>query len=112
MAHSGSVNCIKFLTANTIVTGSSDKNLYVWDISSGTQSITATFSGHSANVNCCDKVLNGNVVSGGDDKALYIWNPANGNTVVSQPNAHSTNILCLKVYKTTPLTTFKLFHMS
>ena len=98
MGHSSSVNCIKFLSAYTVVTGASDKMLYVWDISSGTQAMTATFSGHSSDVNCCDKLLNGNVVRGGDDKSLYIWNPANGNTVTSKSNAHSTSILCLKVY--------------
>lgn len=98
MAHSSSVNCIKFLSAYTIVTGGSDNNLYVWDISSGTQSKTATFSGHTNSVNCCDKLSNGNVISGGSDKALYIWNPSTGNTVTSKSNAHSTSILCLKVY--------------
>lgn len=97
MAHLGPVNCIKFLSSTKLVTGSSDSYLYVWDISSYTASKTATFSGHSDNVNCCDKLLNGNVISGGNDKALYIWNPANGNTITSQANAHSQNILCLKV---------------
>ena len=97
MAHLGPVNCIKFLSSTKLVTGSSDKILYVWDISSIIALKTATFSGHSDQVNCCDKLLNGNVISGGNDKALYIWNPANGNTITSQPGAHSESILCLKV---------------
>ena len=91
------MNCIKFLSANTLVSGSTDHKLYVWDISTGTQSIIATFSGHTDSVTCCDRLLNGNVVSGGTDKSLYVWNPANGNTVGSQSNAHSTKILSLKV---------------
>ena len=97
MTNAQSVNCIKFLSTNTIVSGGSDSKLYVWDISGATKSLIATFTGHSGDVNCCDKLLNGNVISGGNDKALYIWNPANGNMITSQPNAHSENILCLKV---------------
>ena len=93
-----SVNCIRFLSTYKLVSGGSDTNLYVWDISSSIQSKTATFTGHSSDVNCCDKLLNGNVVSGGNDKTLYIWNPNNGNTVTSKSNAHSTSILCVKVY--------------
>ena len=96
-AHSSSVNCIRFLSANIVVTGSSDSKLYVWDISSGTEIKKATFNGHTGSVNCCDKLLNGNVVSAGDDKNIYIWNPANGNSITSKSSAHSTKILCLKV---------------
>ena len=95
VAHIGSVNCIRFLSAYAFVTGGSDNKLYVWEISS--QSKTATFYGHTDDVNCCDKLPNGNVVSGGSDKALYIWNSTNGVTVSSMPSAHSMKILCVKV---------------
>lgn len=71
----------------------------MWDISSGSETKTATFTQHNGNVNCCDKLLNGNVVSGGSDNDLFIWNPANGNTVASKSDAHSSDILCLKVYQ-------------
>jgi WD40 repeat protein len=112
-AHSASVNCIKFLSTYTIVSGSSDKKLYVWDVSTATQTLKATFSGHSGNVNCCDKLLNGNVVSAGDDKAIYIWNPANGNSVTSKSSAHSTKILCLKVLYINRILFYKIifFHI-
>lgn len=91
---------MKFISASKLVTGSSDSNIYVWDISTSPPSTIATFYGHSGRVNCCDKLLNGNIVSGGDDNSIYVWNPANGNTVASKWFAHSTNILSIKVFHT------------
>lgn len=89
------MNCIKLLSAYTIVSGGSDYKLYVWDIRASTQNrLKAVFIGHNGSVTCCDKLLNGNVISGGSDKALFIWNPSNGSIVTSQLNAHSTKILC------------------
>lgn len=88
---------MKLLSVNSLVTGSVDMKLYVWDISTSTQVKTATFSDHTDAVYGVDKVLNGNVVSVGADKAVRIWNPSTGASVITKSLAHSKTICCVKV---------------
>lgn len=97
ISHTLDVTCMKLLSVKSLVTGSVDMKLYVWDISTATQVKIATFSDHTDAVYDVDKMLNGNVVSVGADKAVRIWNPSTGVAVLTKSSAHSSTIYCVKV---------------
>jgi WD40 repeat protein len=88
---------MKFLSSHTILTGSSDKSLMVWDLSFSPPKNITNFNRHTSAVRCCDKLQDGTVISGGDDTYLYIWYPLNGTVRYSKVNAHSTSVLCIKI---------------
>jgi WD40 repeat protein len=94
---SSSVNLMKLLDANTLVSASSDKTLTVWNLTVSSPTVISTFTSHTDAVNRVDKLANGNVVSVGVDKTLYIWNPITGSMVTNRYSAHTTTILSLKV---------------
>lgn len=95
-AHSSSVNCIKILSATSLVSGSSDWKLYVWDISA-TPNITATFTQHAGSVTGVDKLPSGNLVSISEDKSVRIWNPTTTAAVYTKTTAHTVIISCVRV---------------
>jgi WD40 repeat protein len=63
---------------NTIVSGSRDKTLKIWDVASGT--CQATLEGHSSCVNCVqfNPADAGQLVTGSWDKTLKVWSVADG----------------------------------
>jgi WD40 repeat protein len=54
------------------VSGSYDRNLRIWDISSGT--CLTILIGHFSYVTCVCQLFDGRLVSSGFDKTLRIWN--------------------------------------
>jgi WD40 repeat protein len=92
-----SINCMRFLSSQTMVIGSSDKTLSVWDLSFSPPKNITIFKMHTNTVRCCDKLQDGTVISGGDDTYLYIWYPLNGTVLYSKVNAHSISVLCIKI---------------
>ena len=81
---SSSVNLMKLLDANTLVSASSDKTLTVWNLTVSSPTVISTFTSHTDAVNRVDKLANGNVVSVGVDKTLYIWNHITGSMVTNR----------------------------
>ena len=92
-----SVSCMRFLSSHTILTGSSDKSLSVWDLSFSPPKNITNFNRHTSAVRCCDKLQDGTVISGGDDTYLYVWYPLNGTVRYSKVNAHGTSVICIKI---------------
>lgn len=100
VAHTSGVTCIKLLNTNSIVSGSSDKKLFVWNIVTTSQSLTTTFLNHTGAVTSVDKLPNGNVVSVGRDMNIFIWNPTVGPfspPIYSKLSAHTAAITTVKV---------------
>ena len=88
---------MRFLSSHTLVTGSSDKSLSVWDISFSPPKNITNFNMHTDVVRCCDKLKDGTVISGGDDQYLYIWSPSNGSVLNFKQFSHSISVLCIKI---------------
>ena len=58
-----------------IVTGSADKTLKIWDVSTGYDQ--ATLHGHADMVNCCTVSKDGRwIISGSEDRSVRIWDAA------------------------------------
>lgn len=112
VAHTMSVNTIKMLSASTIVSGSNDNKLIVWNITSTPVAITV-YNMHTAAVTGVDKLQNGNLVSVSDDRSIRIWNPATGATVDSRANAHGTtgtyNLTCVRALPSGSIATASKF---
>ena len=69
--HTNSVWCVAVLNESTIVSGSADKSLRIWDAESGETKKTLT--GHSNWVSCVAVLNESTIVSGSDDNSLRIW---------------------------------------
>ncbi len=76
--HASAVWCVAVTTdGQTVVSGSFDETLKVWDLATG--SCRATFEGHAKNVLCLAITPDDHtVVSGSDDKTLKVWDLATG----------------------------------
>ncbi len=76
--HSGSVTSVAFNpNGNTLVSGSNDKTLKVWDVRSGR--LLRTLEGHSAGVKSVAISADGSIVaSGSDDSKLKLWDARSG----------------------------------
>lgn len=73
--HTSTVRCLKALSATTVLSGSRDKTLRVWDIESG--QCKMIFEGHTATVR--DVATNGGLaVSGSYDEEARIWSLETG----------------------------------
>ncbi|BBM83391.1 protein kinase domain-containing protein [Candidatus Uabimicrobium amorphum] len=73
LPHSRPVFCAKFSTSGQyIVSGTSDKKIYLWDIK--TQKQLGTFSGHTSQVNAVDITRDNRfIISTSNDKTLRMW---------------------------------------
>jgi hypothetical protein len=80
-AHSGSVNTVAFAPdGRTALTGSDDRTLKLWDLSSGRE--IRTFSGHSNSVRSVAFAPDGRTaLSGSFDKTLKLWDVATGREI-------------------------------
>jgi len=67
--HAGPIWVLK-VTNDLLLSGSSDKTIKVWDLSS--MKLVATLEGHAGIVHCL-AVQKGKLMSGSDDKAIRVW---------------------------------------
>ena len=78
------MNCVAFKpdNPNIVVSGSDDKTIIVWDITSG--SCLSTLRGHTARVrSVCFSPDGAKIVSGSWDKKVLIWDAASGEQLCS-----------------------------
>lgn len=77
--HTASVTCVKFTPdGNTIVSGSKDKTIKIWDIATG--NLIRTLSGHTGTLKQIDISDDGSrIVSGAEDGTIRTWDFATGN---------------------------------
>jgi WD40 repeat protein len=75
--HSGAVQACEFApNGKTIVSGSEDKALKIWDVASGT--CRATLKGHSREVMAVALSIHGLLASAGVNGTVKIWNTSAG----------------------------------
>jgi WD40 repeat protein len=87
------VRCVAFKpdNPNILVSGSSDKTIKTWDITSG--SCLSTLRGHRAQVtSVCFSPDGAKIVSGSLDKTVLIWDTASGEQLCSL-SGHSSWVL-------------------
>lgn len=61
----------------SIVSGSQDHTLKIWDINAGIE--VMTLKGHSKPIKCCSFSSDGRfIISGSDDKTLKLWGASTG----------------------------------
>jgi len=102
--HTGWVRCLE-VVGESIVSGSYDKTVKIWDINTGhctkvipvhTMScIKDTLDGHSNWVLCLD-VIGDTIVSGCKDKTIKIWNMRTGQCEKTL-NGHTYSVTCLEI---------------
>lgn len=95
-AHNKEVTCMKLLEDGSLVSGSQDKKLYVWNINVSPPSKISTFSSHTDDVSCVDQLSKNVIVSADFDGNLFVWNPTSGATITSRLTAHPSSILALR----------------
>lgn len=67
--HSNDITCLTVLLDNTIVTGSKDKTIRVWERGC----CTAVLVGHTSLISCLTGLTASSFVSGGYDYAIRLW---------------------------------------
>ena len=78
--HSNSVNALALTPdGKTVISGSSDNTIKIWDLGMGTGTEKFTFKGHSNSVNALALTPDGkNVISGSSDNTIKIWDLETG----------------------------------
>ena len=77
--HSIDVTCVSVIDDDTIVSGSSDCSLIIWDVESGR--MLKKLTGHSSYVWCVAAIDQYKIVSGGKDETLKIWDVESGRLI-------------------------------
>ena len=77
--HSIDVTCVSVIDDDTIVSGSSDCSLIIWDVESGR--MLKKLTGHSCYVWCVAAIDQYTIVSGGKDETLKIWDVESGTLI-------------------------------
>jgi WD40 repeat protein len=72
IGHSSSVRSIEMLSEQFMATGSDDKRVLIWDISSF--SIKFNLTGHNSAVNCIKRLSSNLIASGDSDGLIIVWN--------------------------------------
>eukprot|EP01134_Creolimax_fragrantissima_P000040 CFRG0040T1 len=90
--HTKGIYCLQY-EGNTLVSGSKDEDLRVWEIDS--QRCVAVLSGHDGSVLCLQLVGN-NVMSGSSDGTIKIWDIANQECLFTLMG-HALPVLCVLV---------------
>ncbi|MFA6371355.1 MAG: transglutaminase domain-containing protein [Methanothrix sp.] len=90
--HSSGVYCVAFSPdGRTMVSGSGDKTIKLWETANGTE--IRTLQGHSSWVNCVAFSPDENTLaSGSGDKTIKIWDTASG-TEIRTLQGHSDSVL-------------------
>lgn len=86
VGHAQKVTCVRFSgDGSTVISGSADRSLKVWDIRARTYRQTVTLR-HSSTCNCVDAGSNGvDVVSGHHDGGLRFWDVRTGERTMDIP---------------------------
>lgn len=90
--HGGWINCCSIFE-RTVVTGSEDETLKVWDRHSG--DCLHTLEGHEDTVNCCS-IHDDTIVSGDEDCTLHVWSATTGKCLKSFKD-HEEPVYCCAV---------------
>ena len=69
--HKNEITCLIALADGSILSGSKDTNLKLWDANSGR--CRRTYEGHTHEVLCAAELNDGNLTSGGLDKTIIVW---------------------------------------
>ena len=80
--------------SGAVVSGSRDKNVMIWDQSSGTS--IQTFSGHGYQVTALSVLPSGDIVSGSLDKSIKIWSLMS-KSLITTLEGHEGPVLSLLV---------------
>lgn len=97
MAHESSVNCLKLLNDGSLVSGSDDRTLIVWNITNvSSPDKISTFDNHKNKVKCIDQLNQFTVVSGDSRGDLYVWVFNSGDSFASKTNGQSLSIQAIK----------------
>ena len=92
--HSSYVRCVAVINDNTIVSGSDDNSLKIWDIKSGEE--IKSLTGHSDFVTCVSVIDENTIVSGSRDYSLKIWD-VNSGEEIKILTGHSDWVTCVAV---------------
>ena len=69
--HTHWVNSVAKLNETTIVSGSDDRTVRVWDLA--TKSCVAVLNGHTANVRSVATLNETTIISGSNDRTVRVW---------------------------------------
>ena len=92
--HSQKITCVRlFSSSKSLVTGSADRSLRIWDISRHIYTQTRTFR-HSSSSNCIDVSGETNIVSGHLDGGVRFWDTRTGGdrVVLDIPSLHEGGV--------------------
>ncbi|KAL7551551.1 hypothetical protein ACHAWF_014738 [Thalassiosira exigua] len=91
--HSQKITCVRmFPGEKSIITGSADRSLRIWDISRHIYTQTTTFR-HSSTTNCSDvSCETQSVVSGHLDGGMRCWDIRGGDRVLDIPSLHEGGV--------------------
>ena len=88
--HSQKITCVRlFSSSKSVITGSADRSIRIWDISRHIYTQTKTFR-HSSSSNCIDISGETNIVSGHLDGGVRFWDTRTGGdrVVLDIPSLH------------------------
>jgi WD40 repeat protein len=71
MGHTDAVACVAFVDDVTIMSGSNDTTIKVWDAVSA--SLVRTYTGHVCGVSSITPASNGTFISAGADQTIKLW---------------------------------------
>mmetsp|Transcript_31141 Transcript_31141/g.65685 ORF Transcript_31141/g.65685 Transcript_31141/m.65685 type:complete len:570 (+) Transcript_31141:91-1800(+) len=91
--HSQKITCVRLLPGEkSVITGSADRSIRIWDISRHVYTQTTTFR-HSSTSNCCDVPYETqSVVSGHLDGGVRCWDVRTGDRVLDIPLLHEGGV--------------------
>ena len=74
--HSRSVNCVKYLENDQLISGSADKKIKVWDLR--TNLCVNTIKGHKKPVSCLEVISSTRFASASADGVVKVWDLESG----------------------------------
>jgi len=95
-AHTGSVNSLTVLNDGSIVSGSADRSVKIWDPE--TETLKMTITGHTDWIQALVILNDGSIASGSGDDSIKIWSPTTG-SLIRTLKGHSNSVNTLAVFK-------------